>query len=232
MVPSYDFAYYLGEYLDAGALLGLFSGVPSGLLGILGYVFTALGLYTIAKRRGIRKAWLSWIPVADVWILGSLSDQYRYVVKGEYKSKRKALLILSILVAVLTAAISIVSIVALVQGISSAMYSVSEQQMIREVMTSLMTIAGLSIPLAGIAIAYAVIRFMALYDVYRSCDPDNSVVFLVLSILFSITSAFFLFFSREKDKGMPPRRRPQPQPQYIPPQPEYVPPQEENKDYL
>ena len=47
---------------------------------------------------------------------------------------------------------------------------------------------------------------MALYDVYRSMDPSNSVLFLVLSILFGVTEPFFLFFNRNKDLGMPPRR--------------------------
>jgi hypothetical protein len=48
---------------------------------------------------------------------------------------------------------------------------------------------------------------MALYDVYRSLDPANAVLYLVLSILFSPTEPFFLFFNREKDLGMPPRKR-------------------------
>ena len=35
--------------------------------------------------------------MVNVWVLGSLSDQYRYVVRGENKSKRKAMLVLSII---------------------------------------------------------------------------------------------------------------------------------------
>ena len=63
------------------------------------------------------------------------------------------------------------------------------------------------LPLAGVAIAAAVIRFVALYDVYRSLDPNNAVLFLVLSIFFGVTEPFFLFFNRDKDAGMPPRRQ-------------------------
>ena len=65
---------------------------------------------------------------------------------------------------------------------------------------------GFALPLAVAAVAAAVIRFIALYDLYRSLEPDNAVLFLVLSILFSITEPFFLFFNRDKDVGMPPRR--------------------------
>ena len=49
---------------------------------------------------------------------------------------------------------------------------------------------------------------MAIYDVYRSLDPKNSVMYLVLSIVFPVTEPCFLFFNRNKDAGMPPRRQP------------------------
>ena len=68
-----------------------------------------------------------------------------------------------------------------------------------------------------------------MYDLYTSCSPQNNVLFLVLSIFFTVTEPFFLFFLRKKDGGMPPRRT-APQPQtYIPPQsdmPRYEPVQE------
>ena len=69
----------------------------SSLISLAAYVFSSLAIYTIAQRRGIRHAWMAWIPMLNVWILGSISDQYRYVVKGQIKSKRKVLLALNIL---------------------------------------------------------------------------------------------------------------------------------------
>ena len=86
---------YMMEELLFGLIPVLTSAVPSLLVGIASYVLTSLALYTLASRRGIRKAWLSWVPVLNVWIVGSLSDQYRYVVKGQVKSKRKILLTLN-----------------------------------------------------------------------------------------------------------------------------------------
>lgn len=80
------------------------------------------------------------------------------------------------------------------------------------------------IPLVAVAIAVMVIRYIAMYDLYTSCNPQNNVLFLVLSIFFTVTEPFFLLFIRNKDEGMPPRRR---QPQYVPPQPQYEPPQAE-----
>ena len=77
-------------------LPGLISGIPTGLFGIAAYVLTALAVSAISRRRGLEKAWLAWVPVVNCWLLGSLSDQYRYVVKGETKSRRKWLLALNL----------------------------------------------------------------------------------------------------------------------------------------
>ena len=47
--------------------------------------------------------------------------------------------------------------------------------------------------------------YIAYYDLFRSCKPNNAVLFLVLSIFVGVTTPFFLFFNRKKDGGMPPR---------------------------
>lgn len=214
MSPSYEYAYMIEEGLTA-LFSALATSVPTGLLGIAGYVLTALALYTLAQRRGISKPWLSWIPVVNVWLLGSLSDQYRYVVRGEYRSKRKILLVLSILAAVLKTVVFGVLVGMITGLISGVAHGMREQQLLDAVLSAAISMAGLALPLVGISIALAVIRFMALYDVYVSMDPGNSTLYLVLSILFYVTEPFFLFFNRNKDLGMPPRKQ---EPEFVPEQ--------------
>ncbi len=214
---SYTYS-YISDALSSGLLSGIFSGVPTTLIGIATYVLSALGLYTIAKRRGLNHPWLAWIPVASAWIVGSLSDQYRYVVNGENKSKRKVLLTLNIITAVLSAVIIVCAIVVAANAFVGVAGNVSEDAMLRMILGPVLSVAGLALPLAGVAIAYAVVYYMALYDIFKSLDPNNCVLFLVLSIVFSVTEPFFLFFNRNKDGGMPPRR---PNPAYIPPEPDW-----------
>lgn len=231
MEPYYEYSYILEDLMDTGVIASLFSGIPSTLISIASYVLTALALYTIAKRRGISKPWLAWIPVADAWILGSLSDQYRYVVKGENKSKRKALLVLSILSCVLSIAMFCIAVAMMIGAIGGMMRGVAEAEMLEQILGPVVGILGLCLPLVGVAIAYTIIYFMALYDVYTSCDPGNNVLFLVLSILIGITKPFFLFFSRNKDNGMPPRRT-EPTDYIASQEPVQEPWEQENKDYL
>ena len=78
---------------------------------------------------------------------------------------------------------------------------------------------AVSAPGEGVAVTYAVIYYMALYDIFKSLDPGNCVLFLVLSIVFSVTEPFFLFFNRNKDGGMPPQTPPGPV--CIPPEPDW-----------
>ena len=189
-------------------LPGLISGIPTGLFGVAAYILTALAIYTISSRRGLSKPWLAWIPVINCWLLGSLSDQYRYVVKGENKSKRKWLLILRILKAVLVFAISAFVISMVGSVVKASYYGGYLEGDFLDMLAPVLTMLGFALPYAGITIAFCVVRYIALYDVYRSLDPDNAVLYLVLSILFSPTEPFFLFFNREKDLGMPPRKQP------------------------
>ena len=41
-------------------LPGLLSGIPTGLFGIAAYILTALAIYTVSRRRGLRNPWLAW----------------------------------------------------------------------------------------------------------------------------------------------------------------------------
>ena len=229
------------EEIMMGILSGMASGIPSTLLSIATYVLTALALYTVAKRRGLNRPWMAWIPVVNCWIIGSLSDQYRYVVKNEIKTKRKALLVLNIISAALGIAMVVICVVMAVGAIAGAVGGSNEDAILQAIMGPLVGILGMSLPLIGVTIAYAIIYYMALYDIYKSMDPSNCVLFLVLSILFGVTTPFFLFFNRNKDLGMPPRRQ-----EYVYREPAYIPPEstwqpqeppresweQENKDYL
>lgn len=201
--------------------LSLLANSVTWIFSIVIWALGCVALYSMAKRRGINHAWLSWIPVANVWILGSLADQYQYVSRGAVKNKRKALLILNLIIAVLTVLIIVLSVSTIVKVAVSAGGYYSEEEMFEAIFTPLMGMIFSVLPLAGVGIALAIIRYMALYDVYRSCTPDNAVLFLILSIFFGVTVPFFLFFNRKSDVGMVRQAQPSYQaPDYVnqPPQ--------------
>lgn len=172
-------------------------------LSVVSYILASLGVYTIAKNRGIRHPWLAWFPYGNMWILGSISDQYQYVVKGNVKNRRKLLLSITIVLAVLM--ISIVVLEALsAMGFHFAMV--------------LMVVAYVAVVV--LSVTGSVFQYMACYDLFRSCMPKNATVFLVLGIFFQVTLPFFLFACRNQEQGMPPRRRTVAEPVFIEQEPE------------
>lgn len=170
-------------------------------VGIALFVFRAISIYKIARRRGISNAWLAWVPVCSEWILGSVADQYQYVVKGRVKNRRLPLFLLSVILLGLRIAGAALSI-------STATY------VIRFVLTGagfpdvgrLVLLAVASTVQTGGMIACLVIRGFVMYDVYTSCTNRNNVLFLVLGLLFRVLEPVFLFACRNKEEGMPPRR--------------------------
>ena len=207
--------------------LSVISNTWSSLLGIATYVFMALGMYAIAKRRGIRYPWMGWIPFGNVWMLGCISDQYRYVTSGQEKSKRKIMLGLQIaMYAVMIVAI-VLLVVSLIQMFSRMDgYRGEDSGYYSEVLVPLMIGVVLSMVMLGVSIALTVLQYMALHDLFQSCNPAASAVFLVLSIVlslfgFGVVQAIFVFVCRDKDLGMPVRQTPvmYTQPTWQPPQP-------------
>ena len=221
----YSDEFMSGAEFSAGAMsagiVGVFFAIYMVMIffsfafSVASYILTSLGTYTIAERRGIRYPWLTWLPFGNLWILGSISDQYQYIVKGKIKNRRKVMLGLSIGVV----AAYIIFLFATVTGIilsENAVYFGSEAAMLVLVVvcTLVMLVTGI------ILIVY---QYISLHDLYRSCHPGNAALYTVLSILITATMPFFVFFSRKKDLGMPPRKKASApvQPEVLP-QPEAV----------
>ncbi len=207
-------------FFVAYLIVWLVVGFLSTAYAVASYVMNALGMYTIAKRRGIDKPWLSWIPIGSSWILGCISDQYRYVVKGENKSKRKILLWLQIGLVACIILFYVLYIVMMVTSLAAITEMGDPETMAISMLGSMGGFLLLYIPMLGISIASSIFTYMAMYDLYTSCDPQNNVLFLLLSIFLGI-HPFIIFFIRKKDLGMPPRREPV---QTIPPQVGWQPP--------
>lgn len=175
---------------------------------ILSYVLQSLGMYTIAKRREIKKPWLAWIPVLSGWTLGSIDDQYQYVAKGKTTNRRKWLLGLGIANWVLGIVASGVAAKALLEIVSlgASLDYMTEEEVMRLFLPIMGKMTGLSFFASVMTIVLTVFKYIALYGLYTSCDPKNNVMYLVLSIVFSVTIPFFVVACRNKDLGMPPRR--------------------------
>lgn len=62
--------------MDQAFALLLFGGIIItfifSIIGIVFYVLSSLGLYSLAKNAGIENPWLAWIPIGNLYILALL----------------------------------------------------------------------------------------------------------------------------------------------------------------
>ena len=135
------------------------------------------------------------------WILGSISDQYQYVVKGRIRNRRKVLLGLLISVYALLAVCIVLFVVSIASAIVSGPISATAS-------TAVPVLGALGLYLVAwvLSVVAMVFTYIAYYDLFASANPSNAVLFLVLSIFFNFLLPFFVFACRKKDEGMPPRK--------------------------
>ena len=199
-------------------------------LSILAYILQALALYTIAKRRGIRKPWLAWIPFGNSWILGSLSDQYHYVTKRVVKNKRKSLLGLEIASSALVVAVVAALVVIIIQffvgaggmmagwleaantgDLDAVLNGMQYASLPRDATIAILVMLAAIVPLIGVVITYQVFFWMAMYDLFRSCEPEKSTMYLVIGLVgnFIVSGLYsvMMMLCKDKDLGMPPRKQ-------------------------
>lgn len=192
-------SYYYNELPTTGTdeELMIVLGVMLAILGIVlvcclvGWILSAVSLHKVAKRRGIRHAWLAWLPIGSEWVLGSLSDQYQHLVQGKVTSRRKILPILSV-------AIIVVAIVYVVLTIMAELMLIEGEA----VGGALLAVGIPYLLFLGTYVTGVVFLHISNYDLYRSCKPQSAVVFLVLGIILPVCQPFFYFSCRKKDLGM------------------------------
>ncbi|MCT4543831.1 MAG: hypothetical protein N4A63_09830 [Vallitalea sp.] len=91
------------------------------IVGIIFYCLKAIGLMTMAKKRGIENSWLSWIPIGNYYIVGKLIDTIDF---GDKKIENAPMVLLLAGVGVLL--LSFIPIIgAIVVIVFIVLYSVS-----------------------------------------------------------------------------------------------------------
>ena len=176
------------------------------LASVTAYILQAVALYTIAYYRGFFRPWLAWIPVGNMWMLGALSDQYQHKVHGKMKNKRKVLLGISLTAAILVVLLIVglfTGAIAMEPRLEEDPVPVDTGATFEPIIVMLLSFA-LSVCLIAGCIIYLVYFYMALYDVFRSCQPKHAMLYLVLSLVgnFVINGAYSIFLMLCKDDNL------------------------------
>ena len=195
----------LSDLLDGGNFKVDLDFLPG--IGVAAYVLMAWGLFAMARKRGLRTAWMAWVPVLNLWLLGCISDQYRYVTCGQERNRRTLLLVFGIAESVL----KVVLFVAMLMGLGNLLQEIrSLGDLLLRGSWKLLEYAGWGLLISSFGAVAAMFKCFALYDLYSSSLPKRKTLFTVLSVLGFVTGtdlvpALLVFLCRNKEEGMPPR---------------------------
>lgn len=152
-----------------------------GIYLLVAYFFCAKAVYTISKNRGYQYPWLSYIPFANSWMIGSIADS----IHACYGKRTRYRVIL-----ISTALVPFAALIMLV--IITVLYSTRYNHYGIEMM--FLPIIPSIVMLIALILNY-VMYMICLNTVFKDYIPDQSVLFLILSIIFGI-QAFFLYAIR------------------------------------
>ena len=171
----------------------------SAVIGIAIYLLESISVYKMAKSAEIKNPWLAFIPVANDWVFGTLAEKYKK--KNGTKSARFGIIlpVLEGIVLIETIALTIFTVISVKEITGYALDAVNTSaEMAPEQFMSLIPVIILYFALMAVAIAYAVVFFIALWRVYYSFDKSNATLYIVLSIIFTISVPIILFIIRNR----------------------------------
>ena len=212
----------------------------SYLIYLATYVLYSLGLYIIANRRGIRNAWLAWLPVGNIWILGAIADDYRARHTGRKHNMRSWLVISYVVMSVLLVAVLVFAVMTMsniltvneltdlylsTAGLEDDLYAVSQEEMIQELSLKIEermtdevaaklakdTLVLLAVSLLLLVVAIAA-SVLELICLYRLFASCDPQNALLYFLLGMLLGvmAVFVFLCRNKDLGLVPPAPPTP----------------------
>ena len=190
-VPDETVSFFLAIFIGTFTI--------SLLIGLALYLLESIGVYKMAKSAEIKNPWLAFIPVANGWVFGTLAEKYKK--KNGTKSARFGIIlpVLEGIVLIEAIALTIFTVISIKEITGYALDAVNTSaEMAPEQFMSLIPVIILYFALMAVAFAYAVVFFIALWRVYSSFDKSNATLYIVLSVIFTISVPIILFIIRNR----------------------------------
>ena len=195
---------YETEALGLGLGLAFFAIYFIVLFGVAlaMYLFQSIGVYKMSKNMGLSNPWIAFVPFANHYALGRIAEKY---IKNDGRPSAKfskILLTLSIIMVVATLLfVAFVLVLVFLEAASipevdAVMYS--EEMAVMSAFTIILPLILGYFIFLGVAIAFNVVYYVALWRVFAIYDNKNATLYLVLSIFFTFLFPIFLFILRNR----------------------------------
>ena len=201
---DYTYQYPVSDYQAVAAVLSIIMIVVAVALifALVSYIFHAVGLYTIAKRRGERYPWLAFIPFARAYLQGE--------VAGTITLKKKTISnpgIWKLVIPIIAGAVSsvfftifstIVGIGGMMAGLSSSGYGVNIG--VGTIMFLIVFLVIWTVAAVIYEAVYKVLCVLINMQIYGYFTTRNmAVVHAVLSAIVPLYESICFFVMRNRD---------------------------------
>lgn len=162
------------------------------------YIIGALGVQTLAKRRGMEKTWLAWLPVGQEYLLGRMADDINL---EEPPFKRCNWKIWYSVIAGAYLLFQFIDLGVQLSALPGAMeYALltNRPDAVLEIMNAGSLLTNITSLLANlISIGLAVVGGILLYRVYKRYNPRAALAFAICGSIFGL-HWLFIFLIRKK----------------------------------
>lgn len=207
MYPAYDFdssytdILYELEEMAMGigiAFLAIFAVL--GVLGLVSYIFQSIALTRVGRRRGIKRAWLIWIPIANSWALGALADEYdaRLGLKRRFR-----VLLLVVLLVFIGAYVAMFGSISAIEPIIENIESYDVEQIFSVLFKLVVGVYSFAIGISFVGIVYSALTYICIYKIFESLSPKRCVLHFILGLFIPLYMAICLFCLRNKGYPYP-----------------------------
>lgn len=178
------------------------------LFSIADYVLSSLGLYGIAKKRDISLAGLAWLPIGNLWVLGSIIDSYEEYKKDHFKKWHILLPVLSAVVIVAYVLIYVLYFVMYFAMFGTMVAEANVEELPEAAMGTfiifMIIILLLVVVLSLIMVAMQALNSIAIYKTFESIAPKKAIKYLILSLILPLAEGICML----KCKKIMPQRTP------------------------
>ena len=161
------------------------------------YLLQAFAIFRMAKNMEYNNPWLAFIPFANVYMFGKIAETY---IKSDGRPSAKfskILLALQIILMIILVLLVILILIFLFIEATGTYFINPEIETLAASAMVLPVILAI-FAMLGIAIAYAIINYVALWRIFALYNYKNATLFLVLTLFVGILTPILLFVLRNK----------------------------------
>ncbi len=174
------------------------------IYGILAYIFQAIGMYSISKRRKLGTSGFAWVPILSLFKFGQIADD---AILHKSGTKTRYMVLYPVFYLIGFILMNVSTLLVLVPNLTPGLISALQKgdiemlgRILEHIVYSPTFVIAVILGVIGyvLVIISAVFQYICFYHIYKSCSRKWVSLF-VLTFIFSVVYPFFLFAIRKQD---------------------------------